>query len=109
MRTTDHRRLAAIAAGLLVLAAPLAARAGAPLSPPPRAQQQDSTKHKPLTPKQVRKNVAAETKRVAKRTDKTVTKAAGDTKRQAHRTKKQVHRLAKKQREAAKDTTTSHP
>ena len=108
MRTTDHRRLATIAAGLLVLAAPLAARAGAPAALPFRAQQQDSTHHKPLTPRQVGKNVAAETKRVARRTDKTVTTAAGDTKRQAHRTRKQVHRLAKKQREAAKDTT-SHP
>lgn len=108
MRTTDHRRVASIAAGLLVLAAPLAARASAPAPLPPEGQQQDSTHHKPLTPRQVGKNVAAETKRVAKRTDKALTKAAGDTKRQAHRTKKQVHRLAKKQREAAKDTTAHH-
>ena len=102
MRNTIRTML--VAAATLTLATALHAQ---------DAQQGDTTKHKPLTPKTVAtataketqravKHTGAETKRVAKRTGKATKKAAHQTKMQAKRTHKQVdHALDK----AKADTT----
>jgi hypothetical protein len=47
---------------------------------------------KPVTPRQVGKNVQAESKRVYKRSEKAVRKAGKDTKKQTQRTGKHVAR-----------------
>ena len=78
----------------------LLAAAAAFALPAARAGAQDTTKHKPATVKQVAKNVGNESKRVYKRSEKTVRKAGNDTEAQAHRTGRSLKRtVSRRERE----------
>ena len=69
-------------AGALVL--PLVAHA---------QQQQDTSEHKPITPKTVTQNTGKEVTRVGKRTSKVVSKGAKDTGKQAKRAARGVKKV----------------
>jgi len=58
-----------------------------------RAQQQDTSKHQAITPKNVAKNTDEEAERVGKRTSKVVSKGAKDTGKQAKRSAKGVKKV----------------
>ena len=82
-----------LAAGALVAAPRLQAQA---------AQQGDTTHHKPLTPETAAKSTAHATKKLVKRSGRTIRKAGKDTEAQAHRTRRQAKRAI---RHATKDST----
>jgi len=82
---------------------PFAALAAAvAIAVPAAAHAQD----KPITPKQVAKNIRSETHRAANRTQDAVRKAGNQTEAQAHRTGKSVERAVSRdeRREARGDT-----
>lgn len=93
-----RRPIAALAAAAIVVAVP-ATRASA---------QQDTARKdgKPLTVKQVAKNVHDESKRVYKRSEKAVRKGAHDTAKQAKREERHIARTVspeeKRKQEAEK-------
>lgn len=78
----------------------LAAAAAAFALPAARAGAQDTTGHKPVTVKQVAKNVGHESTRVYKRSEKAVRKAGNDTEAQARRTGRHLKRtVSRRERE----------
>ena len=83
-----------LAAGALVEAPRLQAQT---------AQQGDTTHHKPLTPETAARSTVHATKKLAKRSGRTIKKAGKDTEAQAHRTRRQAKRAI---RHATSDTTT---
>ena len=76
---------------LASLAAALTLAVGAASALPAAAFAQDP-QDKPVTPRQVAKNVHAESKRVYKRSEKAVRKAGKQTEKQAQRTARQAER-----------------
>lgn len=81
---------------------PFLAAAALAIAVPAAGHAQD----KPITPKQVAKNIRSETHRVTNRTQDAVRKAGNQTEAQAHRTGKSVERVVSRdeRREARGDT-----
>jgi hypothetical protein len=86
------------------------ALAGAALLP--AAARAQDTRDTPITPKQVAKNTANESKRVYKRSEKAVRKAGKQTRKQARRTARHVERTVspeERERQARQDSLHRHP
>ena len=79
-----HKTMVAIAMIAGALALPMTAHA---------QQQQDTSAHKPVTPKTVTENTGKEATRVAKRTSKVASKGAKDTGKQAKRAARGVKKV----------------